>query len=331
MIIAAPILVNNVGEVVRNSITQTVSGDNGVNYRIGTEHVYFSGIEGATVEQVHNNTGIGLSVGDPSESVHAGDYWTADNVIFRGWQTSLHFNSMAMTRMRNVTILNPPEARCDFGIRVTGGSSNSHLWVGLTMGNCDVAVSWETNGCGNVILPQDVGSGRVGFDFCGNGDNKPHATVIGGNFEGLSEEVLKAAANSTVMIIGAGAQGARTTPAFNACGGYGKVIHANTAIGTVSDVMLVTGSGYGTTMGWELSLAADTEFDNSSVKWKDLPFPSFFFDALPNPALSSIGTGAIIHCIAKTTSEYHGLLQKTWDAGTSSYRWEKLNSGNYLP
>lgn len=332
MTITAPIVVSTIGQVIDGPdlIEQTTADASAVQFRTGADDLSPGGagtyLNGALNAKIKTNGGTALSVGDPAEPTHTGDYWRGEYLFITGAQTAIHFNSMAMGWLRCVLVNNPVDARGAFGFRVTGGSSNSHLWQGVTFGNVGTAVSWETQGCGNVIMPGDVGNATTGFDFY----TGAHATIIGGNNEAtISGRVLNVRTGATLLALGMGGQGTRTTPAFDANGGYGKILHINTAIGLGSGVMLVTGGGYGTTLALEHGLGADTQFDGNSPQWKELPFPSFLSNAIPDPTSAAIGVGAVIHCIG-VGSARHGLLQKTLDPYDSAFKWEWLNSGDFL-
>ncbi len=189
MTITAPIIVSTIGQVIDGPelIEQGTEDVNGVNFRTGSEDLspggpgtYLNGILNMKLRALVANTGVGLSVGDLSEATHNGDYFHGENLFLTGWQTSIHLHSMAMSWLRNVLVTNSPETPGDFGVRVTGGSANSHFWQGLTMAHVGIGVSFETPGCGNVIMPGDMGviTGSAFDLYTGS-----QTTVVGGNSE----------------------------------------------------------------------------------------------------------------------------------------------------
>lgn len=334
MTITTPIVVSTIGQEIvgPDLIEQTTEGSNGINFRTGTDDLlpggagtYLNGVRRIKLNAANANTGTGLSVGDPSAATHAGDYFHGERLFLTGFQTAIHFNSMAMGWLRDVLITHSPEARGDIGIRVTGGSSNSHLWQGVTIGNVGIAVSWETPGMGNVIMPGDVGSATIGFDIY----TGAQITVIGGNTEAtISGKVFNVRTDARLMTIGIGGQGLRTTPAFDLNGGYGRLIHVNTAIGRDSGVTLVTGAGYGNSIGIESGIQVDAEESPTGQRWKDQAEPAYLSTAIPTP--SADFRMAKILCVKNHPDHRDGTLQCVQNPFSDEWAWEWLNSGDFL-
>lgn len=333
MIITTPITISTIGEEIEHHLIEQTSeseeplDQNGINFRTGPddllpggEGTYLNGIHHTKLKQATSNTGVGLSVGDPNEPTHNGDYWHGEHIFLTGFQTSIHFHSMAMGRLWDALILHSPETPGDIGVRVTGGSSNAHLWQGLTIGNCTIGVSWETSGCGNVIMPGDMGGEmETAFDFYGGA----HVTVFGGNSEAaISNSVFNVRTDATLIAIGVGGQGSRLTPAFDANDGTGIILRVGNAIGMSSGVMTVTGAGYGTTSAIQPGVLVDTQYNNASRKWKELTFPSIFRAALTIKLPADVDHyGAVAHVI-RDSEGHGGIVRVSEDSlGNFFYDW----------
>lgn len=312
--ITTPLTVSTIGQLVLGAgvggahyteIVQTTSGDNGINFRVGTDvltpgggGLYFEGVENMQVASGNANTGVGLSVGDPAELTHNGDYFFGRKLYLTGWATGIQLSSMANVYLQGVYIENDPANPGTKGVQVTGGSPNSHLWMGVTVGNCTTAISWETGGLGNVLMPGDIGGCTTAIKTTG----APQLTIIGGNTESsVTGYVLDLASNTNVLCIGMGGEGQRATPAFNGNGGTATIQHMNTDIGLGANVMLTTGAGYGNTSAWGPRFDVDTTYDGSYVGpavWKDIVFPSVLNSAIASKFSAAAGKyGAVAHII----------------------------------
>lgn len=316
-----------VGPGVNHVVTQNTSGANGFTFTTGSDvlqpgggGVYFNGIEGFQLAQAHANTGVGAKIGG-TDPTHEGDWFYGSDLYFTGWQTAMHFNSMAMGYLDGVVINSATDTPGDIGILVTGGSANSHLWKGVCVGNTARAVVWEGGGVGNWIQASDITSATTAFDL-GAGF---HGTISGGNMEAsVTGDVLFLGSNSRTLVIGVGGQGSRTTPALNANGGNPFIMHINTAIGRAAGVMLTQGAGYGNTMGMEFGFVVDTTYDGATgttPNWKELPFPSVFRAALTAKMPADADHyGAVAHVIRDGTG--HGGLVRVSQADDASYFYD---------
>lgn len=343
MELTAPLTVSTIGEVIRGGamddpITQSTLGENGIEFRVGSGTItpggggiYFNGVENRQIAQANDNSGTGLSAGDPSSTTSRGDYFIARCVYLTRWQTAIHFANVAMGWLQNISINNPVDAPGDFGVRLTGINANSHLWQGVTVSNVQIAFSLETTGMGNVIMPGDFGGYTYGADIYAG----MHVAFFGGNAEWHEEHdelpetgpVFNIRENARVLIANVGGHGARTSPPIVLNGSHAYATHINTYIATAAGVMLVTGAGYGQDLGFEPGISVDTEESPTGQRWKS-SFPAYLSTAIPTP--SAANRLAIILCVKNDPDHRDGTLQCVYDTGTSSWRWEWLNSGNYL-
>ena len=140
---------------------------------------YYLSLHSFGLEAINHNPGTGLALGNAP--VHSGDYLDLQNIYLFGWETGLHITSMAMSRLWNVTIEGDSGNPTDYGIVLDGGSENSHLFAGVSAGNCTTGLYLNTTSQGNVYMLGDFGVN--GTHVLENVDGA-NGVFIGGNFEG---------------------------------------------------------------------------------------------------------------------------------------------------
>lgn len=351
--ISASLNASTIGQIVRGQgmagtvggtrVLQTTEGAKGFEFTATPDSMppwgaglYALQLRDLTFEALHNGTGTGVTIGDVTTPDFGGAYCTIASVCGSKFKVAFEFAGNGVFVGQMMVVQGPGVETTDsIGLLVSGGKPNSIYIAGFTGGNVDTMLRWIQPGLGNWINNGDWGACRIGADLGNDQNQGGQLTLAGGNMEStIAETIFNIRTNFNLCLIGVGGQGARTTPAIDCNGGYGRVLHIFTSIGLAGGVRLITGGLNGNTMGIEWSLAADVEYDAASIKVKDGPWRTFPGTSIPDPNAnfegSPIGVMAVIGCAGITTSDYTGLLMKTYNPATSSYGWEKLNSGNFL-
>lgn len=278
MTVPEPITTSRIGAGIRGAGWRDVwkFGGDGFRFVPGTDDLepggagtYQNWLRDLKAVSPSNNTAKGAYFGGPSDE-HNGDYAEIERVMFTGWQTAIHFHSVANVTFNQVYITNPVDARGDLALRVTGGSSNSFHMLSTTIANCDVGLSFETPGAGNVVYLGDIGNCRVAIKLSGAGSR---LIVIGGNIEATCDKVAEVGSNCELVLIGTSGHGQFQQPPIDLSPGNGTSrlarYFANFA---TADGVQVIGAGYGNTASIG-SRSADERFDANSPLFTGGQYP----------------------------------------------------------
>lgn len=280
MILPSPITVSNIGKGIQGNgwRDKWVFADEGLIFIPGTDDLdpggqgtYQNYVRDLKLSSAQNNTGKAVYVGGPS-ATHNGDYFEAQRVMVAGAQTAFHFHGIANVTFNQVYITNPVDARGDFGLRVTGGSSNSFHLASTTIANCGVGLSFESPGAGNVVYLGDIGECDVAIKLSGDGSR---LIVIGGNIEATCGKVAEVAANCMLILIGTTGHGTFQQPPIDLSPGNGtsRLARYFSSFATTDGVQVI-GAGYGNTASHG-SRDADERFDATSRTFTGGDFPLY--------------------------------------------------------
>lgn len=271
-------VINNIGAGVQGLGWRDVHRftDEGYRFIPGTDDLepggtgaYQNFLRDLKLKSTANNTGVACYVGGPDPD-HNGDYFAAERVMVAGAQTAFHFHGIANVTFNQVYITNPVDARGDFGLDVTGGSSNSFHLLGTTIANCDVGLSFRSPNAGNVVYLGDIGKCRVAIKLSGDGSD---LTVIGGNIEANCEKVAEVGSNCRLTLIGTKGHGTFANPPLDLSSGNGtsRLVRIHSNFGTLDGIQVI-GAGYGNTYS-DGSTNADERFDANSPVFTGGHFP----------------------------------------------------------
>lgn len=310
------------GSVGGTTLVQTTPGARGLVFvstpdtMRGGNGLYAFHWEGMTVR----NASAGFVIGDETTPPSTGAaYCTLVGLCAENCQIGFDFGRAGILRGFNLNADGPgKETAGSIGLRVNGGQPNSIVITGFAFGNVETGVDWSQPGCGNSLQIGDGGMAKTGVRV-GSG---VQLTIPPGNFEATIDDVVfDVQNNGALLTFGVGGHGSRATSAYNVNDG-GRLVRILTGIGHAAGVAAVRGAGFGTTVALEPYLDADTTYDSSTRKWKELPFPSVFRGALESrlPA-DAAHYGAVAHVI-RDSSGNGGLVRVGEDSeGNFFYDW----------
>lgn len=276
--------------------------------------VYWTWLSGLKFEAANLNTGTGLEYSHTS-SVHNGDYNRLENVMVYGFNTGIHFKSIAMTWMRGVKVQNTAGWIGNVGVRFEGGSSNSHDLTGLSVAYFNVGLELASPNMGNRFMLGDFGYNTTHIHLSYPGAS---GTFIGGNMEYYSDRALKTATNSYALVVGMTGNAPTTVkPPFYAEGGHIQLFSTRIVTGAAQQA---EAGVWGNVINYTWDILQQVK-GSDGIAYHQGPFKRVGINGVPPP--SATYRGVILHVVsANTNNDDRLLICLRTAAGT--YYWKEL-------